>query len=127
VARASFPFLIPQEATMQIYTCTVYGYPGLDITVKSGDKVFAPTWDLVMGYKKGRISEAEYRRQYIALMRVSYREHKARWLEVLAMPEVTLCCYCKPGHFCHRTILAELLAAAGKANDIPVELCGERE
>ena len=116
---------------MQIYTCTVYGYPGLDITVKSGDKVFAPTWDLVMGYKKGRISEAEYRKQYIELMRASYRKNKARWLEVLAMPEVTLCCYCpwpdgKQQPFCHRFILAELLAAVGKANNIPVELCGER-
>ena len=114
---------------MKIYTGTVrrfHGPSNLDITVKSGDKVFAPTWDLVMGYKQGRISEAEYRKQYVELMRASYRKNKARWLEVLAMPVVTLCCYCRPGEFCHRTILAELLAAVGKANDIPVELCGER-
>ncbi len=114
---------------MQIYTGTVYGYKAadaLDITVKSGDKVFAPTWDLVMAYKKGRISEAQYREHYFRLMRTSYREHKARWLEVLAMPVVTLCCFCRPGEFCHRTILAELLAIVGKANNIPVELCGER-
>ncbi len=115
---------------MKIYTGTLRGRPWkgkLDITVKSGDKVFAPTWEMVLMYKAGRLSEAEYREHYFRLMRTSYREHKARWLEVLAMPEVTLCCYCRPGAFCHRTILAELLAIVGKANNIPVELCGERE
>jgi uncharacterized protein YeaO (DUF488 family) len=114
---------------MKIYTGTVYGYKGkdaLDITVKSGDKTFAPTWPMVDGVKHGVISEEEYTKLYKALMRHTYLKNKARWMDVLAMPEVTLCCFCKPGYFCHRTILAELLAAVGKAHDIPVELCGER-
>jgi uncharacterized protein YeaO (DUF488 family) len=114
---------------MRIYTGSVRRFHGpskLDITVKSGDKTFAPTWDLVMAYKKGHIAWAEYRERYTTLMRASYREHKARWLEVLGMDCVTLCCYCRPGEPCHRTILAEFLAAVGKANNIPVELCGER-
>jgi len=32
----------------------------VDITVKSGVKAFAPTWDMVMGYKRGTLSIEEY-------------------------------------------------------------------
>lgn len=40
---------------MKVFT-SQYKYKGknrFDITVKSGDKTFAPTWEMVMGYKKG--------------------------------------------------------------------------
>ena len=113
---------------MKIHTSTIRyaGQDRLDITVKSGDRAFAPTWEMVMGYKNGSISATEYRKLYIALMRVSYVEHKQRWLEVLGMDNVTFCCYCRAGDFCHRAILAELFAAVGKANNVPVEVCGER-
>jgi uncharacterized protein YeaO (DUF488 family) len=91
-----------------------YGGPDrLDITVKSGDKTFAPTWDMVMGLKRGVISEAQYRQQYLELMRASYRRHRKRWDVVLAMKECTLVCYCKSGEFCHRLILAEILVKLG--------------
>ena len=113
---------------MKIHTSTVRyaGRDRLDVTVKSGDKVFAPTWDMVMGYKKGSISWEEYTRQYTALMRQSYARNTARWLEVLAQDEVTLVCYCRDDEECHRRLLAEMLAAVARKHDIPVEVCGER-
>lgn len=83
--------------------------PVLDITVKSGDVTFAPTWALVMGYKNGEISDDEYRHQYLELMRLSMRDNSERWSEVLTGDQVVLACYCKPYTFCHRLILAELL------------------
>lgn len=97
----------------------------LDVTVKSGDRVFAPTWPMVMGYKNGTLSEAQYTADYVSLMTSSYRENKERWLEVLNMGEVTLLCYCKPGAFCHRTILAQLLEATGPSLGIEVVNEGE--
>lgn len=115
---------------MNIYTSTVRSLSSLqasgkyslvlDITVKSGDKVFAPIedprnpWDLVMGYKQGTISVEEYTERYTALMRKSYKENKARWLELLSYESVVLCCYCPPGDFCHRTLLAEMLVKVGQ-------------
>jgi uncharacterized protein YeaO (DUF488 family) len=114
---------------MKIYTSTVYGYGGpdkLDITVKSGDPVFAPTWEMVMGYKSGKVSESEYTQAYTSLMRLSWQRHRDRWLEVLAMEEVTLVCYCKPGDFCHRRLLAIFLAAVAEYFNMPVEVCGEK-
>ena len=118
---------------MKIYTSTVQGYKGpdkLDITVKSGDQVFAPTWRMVREYKAGKLSEEDYRLEYLKLMRVSFWNNQDRWLEVLQMPEVTLVCYCpaKNGKlpFCHRYLLAEILEAVAKHQGIEVEVCGER-
>jgi len=110
----------------------------LDITVKSGDRAFAPTWKMVMGTRnswEGRISQEEYTRQYYDLMRQSYRQNRGRWDEVLAMNEVILACYCRAGSFCHRYLLKDMLMKRGavyvreiKAHrdisvDSPVNLC----
>ncbi len=113
---------------MKIHTSTVRyaGQDRLDITVKSGDQAFAPTWDMVMGFKNGTISWEEYERQYTALMRQSYAQNTARWLAVLALDEVTLVCYCRDDQECHRRLLAAMLAAVAKKHNIPVEVCGER-
>ncbi len=100
---------------MDIYTSRVGvdDKDALDITVKSGDKVFAPTWDMVMGYKNGKIDEDEYRESYVSMMRDSYIENTYRWLELLDRNRVVLQCYCSIGSFCHRYILAELLEECG--------------
>ena len=57
---------------LKVYTAQ-YGYRGkdrLDITVKSGDRTFAPTWDMVMDYKSGKITQEEYTEMYYDLMRM---------------------------------------------------------
>lgn len=85
----------------------------LDTTVKSGDKVFAPTWEMVMGVKQGRMSENDYTREYYEMMRESYRQNRQRWDEVLGMEEVILACYCRPDTFCHRYLLRDMLVKCG--------------
>ena len=49
----------------------------LNTTVKSGIKAFAPTWDMVMGHKQGKISDEEYTKLYYALMRESWKKARA--------------------------------------------------
>lgn len=83
--------------------------PVLDITVKSGDSTFAPTWEMVLKYKAGEMSEAEYMEHYQRLMRVSQDLYDQRWKEVLAYDTIALACYCRPGNFCHRQILKDLI------------------
>ena len=85
----------------------------LDITIKSGKKIFAPTWNMVWDYKKGRITKAEYTRQYYELMRKSYKEHRSEWEALLSQESVTLTCYCRAGEFCHRILLAKILEELG--------------
>lgn len=85
----------------------------LDTTVKSGDKTFAPTWEMVMGHKQGKISDEEYVQKYYDMMRDSYQENRHRWDETLSMEEVILACYCRPDSFCHRYLLKEMLVKCG--------------
>jgi uncharacterized protein YeaO (DUF488 family) len=97
----------------------------LNITVKSGDKVFAPSWDLVRAYKDKEISEEEYTEHYLNMMRLSWRRDHARWIEVANLDSVTLLCYCKSGDFCHRTILADMLIKVAESLDIKATYEGE--
>ncbi len=97
----------------------------LDATVKTGDTVFAPSWEIVTDVKSGRITEEEYTDKYTAQMRVSYKSHKFHWLEQLKQEHIAIACFCTPGAFCHRHILAKMFEAVGKVNDIPVDLLGE--
>lgn len=85
----------------------------LDITVKSGDKTFAPTWDMVMGFKQGKITETEYIRLYLESMRKSFKENRQRWEEIFGMTDVVLACYCKTEDFCHRHILRHIFCKLG--------------
>jgi uncharacterized protein YeaO (DUF488 family) len=102
------------------------GEDRVDVTVKSGEKVFAPTWDMVMGHKRGTISDEEYTEAYYAMMRQSYIENFDVWIELCSKDEVTLVCFCPKGAFCHRVLLATLLEKVCKFHDIPFEYMGER-
>ena len=83
--------------------------PVVDITVMTGNPVFAPTWDMLKQYKSGQMNAATYQALYLNLIRETYQTHRQDWLSLLAMPSVALACYCRPGVFCHRHILKEAL------------------
>jgi len=102
---------------MNIYTSTlrrggkVKGIP-LDISVKTGDKTFAPSWKIVMDHKSGKITDKEYKKIYLAMIQRSFWENYDRWLEVMMYEEVTFLCYCpRNPKFCHRLILPEFIIA----------------
>ena len=97
----------------------------VDTTVKSGDSVFAPTWPMVTAYKDGSLSESDYTKQYIELLRSSYREHRGDWLELLKLERAAIACYCKAGAFCHRMLLRDALEKVALANNLPFEYKGE--
>ena len=102
--------------SVKIYTGTIYWYKGsdkYDITVKTGDKIFAPSWDMVKGYKSETISNKEYIKLYSRLMVKSYNDHRHVWESILNMNEITFCCYCRPGDFCHRVLLAKYFEKLG--------------
>lgn len=76
-------------------------------------KELAPSESLLTGYKAGRISIEEYKKQYLQQL------EKVRWTEVLHRLEkyapdgAVLCCYEKPSDFCHRHILSEYMRESG--------------
>lgn len=104
------------------------GRDGLDITVKSGKgigKLFAPTWDMVMGVKQRRITVAEYTERFLNLLRERYRQDEAAFIDVLKWEQVVLLCYCRPGEFCHRHLVVNVLEKVAKAKGLPFERGGE--
>lgn len=92
----------------------------LDITVKGRHPIgsaFAPTWNIVMGHKEGRITDEQYTEVYWQLMRKSWQNNRGIWNTLLKdTKEVVLLCYCRPGNFCHRLVLANIFEKMGAVN-----------
>lgn len=99
--------------------------PFLDTTVKSGDRVFAPSWDIVTKVKAHEITPEQYTEQYTRMMRNSYVQNHARWMEVCQMERVAISCYCPEGVFCHRHVLADMFAQVCRKHKIEFKLEGE--
>lgn len=101
---------------LKVYT-SQYNYNGecrLDITVKTGLQMFAPTWEMVWGVKKEEsYSHEKYTKEYYKKMRKSYKEHREYWNWLLNQDKVVLVCFCKAGDFCHRLLLADILVKLG--------------
>ena len=105
---------------LKVYT-SQFRYSGtdrMDITAKNKTP-FSPTWEMVKDYKAGAISQSQYRDMYFELMVDSLGRNFRFWSDVLYLPRVTLVCYCAPGEFCHRVLMAKYLEFLG------AEYCGE--
>lgn len=93
----------------------------LNITRKSGDPVFAPSWPLLktaLDRRKAGLPKTEadwktYAASYLREMAVSYDAHRAHWDALLARQRVVLTCYCTDPNRCHRRILARVLVKLG--------------
>lgn len=100
--------------TVQLTYCRGLSLPIVDVTVKSGIKAFAPTWDIVMGVKQGKITQQQYTERYLNLMRRSYKANPVEWsMLVESTIPFLIGCYCNPDDFCHRFILADILQKLG--------------
>lgn len=73
------------------------------------NRLLAPSWELVDGIKKGKITEAQYTEQYRQKLD-ALGEQKI--LSVLHEGDVLLC-WEATGKFCHRHILADWLKEHG--------------
>ena len=100
---------------MRVYTAQ-YRYSDenrVDITVKSGMKIFAPDWKMVIDVKSGAITEEEYTKKYYGKMRLSYKNNRTEWDNFMKRDSVVLVCFCKAGTFCHRYLLANIFVKLG--------------
>ena len=100
------------------------GVPFLDVTVKSGDKQFAPTWDFLMKYKTDQDEDA-YTEKFIPLMRENFKNNKQYWLDILSKDSLAIGCYCAKGKFCHRKLLVDIFKKICEYYNIEFEYMGE--
>lgn len=89
------------------------GVPLLDTTVKSGVPWLAPTWDMVMGVKKGRLSEQAYTEAYNEILDYTFFHSPHLWDDLFRHSHLAVGCYCQAHTFCHRYLLAEFLQKVG--------------
>lgn len=68
-------------------------------------KLLAPTWDLVINYKKQNITKEQYSNLYIELL--LKRNITAEYIIETLPNGARLLCYESPGDFCHRRVLAK--------------------
>jgi uncharacterized protein YeaO (DUF488 family) len=110
---------------LKIWTAQ-YQYKGedrIDITAKSAVypwNVFAPTWEMVMEYKrmvqKGRAAEAEsiYVKRYTHIIEQAWKTHHQQLSGLIKSDKtITLVCFCRSGDFCHRVPLAKHFETLG--------------
>ena len=83
--------------------------PLVDTTVKTGDPRLAPTWGMVLGIKRGEMSEAAYTEAYQDILNYWWFQDPQFWDELLSNPVLAFGCYCKAGEFCHRHLLVDFL------------------
>jgi len=85
----------------------------IDITVKNNkNHVLAPTWDIVLGLKNGRIGWNEYKRRYINLLYDRLEKRYDEFLNILKIAEkkdIVLVCFCADERYCHRILAKEFL------------------
>ena len=117
---------------MDIYTAQ-YKYSGddrVDITVK-GDQypgnILAPTWEMVRGLQKQKLTQWDYTTQYFSLLIHRSWVMSAMFqsaMRDLTTPreQMTLVCFCPSGEFCHRILAARMLENMGVGKYI-----GERQ
>lgn len=114
---------------LHLYTAQIGKYKGpdaYDVTVKSGDINFAPTWDIVKAWKAGKITWENYSQCYRELMLRSYKRNQRAWQEILEKGVLTLLCYCRADDHCHRFLLADFLSKLVEKSGINVINEGER-
>lgn len=78
--------------------------------------IFAPSWDLLMGYKSGELDWPTYTQRYIEEMRQAYKTHKGEFVNLARkLPDLELVCWCCNSKEktrkkeCHRFLLIDIL------------------
>ena len=97
----------------------------LDITAKTGSKLFSPDFNVVMQYKKGFVSEEEFSKIYLQRMKFSLEHNPLEWETLFNYEKVALACYCASGKFCHRLLFAEIMKEYLEDNNVEITLHGE--
>ena len=83
--------------------------PMLDTTIKSGEELLAPTWGMVIGHKKGVLSDEQYEELYFELLAERYVAFPDFFEWLVSRDVIALGCYCPAGKFCHRLLIVKFL------------------
>lgn len=80
-----------------------------DITVKTGDQDFSPTWNMLKALRSGEMTEAQYAEKYNSSIDWVKENKPEVWAKFLGTKNMAIGCYCTPGAFCHRLLFVDHL------------------
>jgi len=106
---------------MILYTSQFYykGDDRLDITYRA-NHILSPSKNIVTDFKYNNLPESVYERLYIQRITRHFKTRRVEVKRFLALPQVTIVCYCPSNKFCHR-----FLAAKWLVQEFDVEYKGE--
>ncbi len=119
---------------MELYTVSLSQWrkakaldiPLIDITVKSGLRVFAPDESVLWAYKRGEVTDERYTELYLARLGEQFRTQPEAFQSFLEQEgKVAVACYCAAGKFCHRHLFVDFIAELGDNNGYSVTIKGE--
>lgn len=105
----------------------------IDCTLKSGvyycgERWLAPTKNLLWAYKEGAITEEQYEKEYLSIMRERYTRDRQWFVDFCnTKNSLAIACYCKGGGFCHRYLLIKIFDQICGHYNIPYTYKGELE
>lgn len=121
--------------SIEVYTIQLWKHRRLnqtdivfvDVTWKSGDRMFAPTAEILFPYKSKMINENEYINAYNQLTYERFLRNPDYWIDLLSYELFAVACYCRADKFCHRYLLIDNLRALCKMLGIEFHYGGEIE
>lgn len=97
----------------------------IDITLKSGDRRFAPDSQLFNDYRYNGLSDQDYKDRFTNLMRQRYRQDPYLFDELLGRDKIALACFCGGDKPCHRYLVEDMMSKVAKSRNINYEYKGE--
>lgn len=87
---------------------------GLDVTAKSGKELgknFAPTWDMIVRYRQGKLTDSEYTKLYLNILsNINEQVYEDLYKYGLDNDnKINFICYCHDDKFCHTYLLMDFL------------------
>ena len=101
---------------LEVYTAdtTYEGDDRVDVSVNSGQFIFAPPKHLIFDYRFGKITGNQFQKAYIACLAKSYMNQRYTWDTLLRGNRIVLVCSCNAkGKACHRHVIIQFLKELG--------------
>jgi len=108
------------------WICRQYGIELIDVSNGNGLSMFVPSSDSYWNWKRGIISNEEFRFQYLIKMRKSWNEKRQDWIDFMSQRHpMAIATYETSDLFSHRHVLKDVFEMLCENNQIEFYYYGE--
>jgi hypothetical protein len=107
---------LKKKSDIKIYLAdTSYDGEGkIDVSFNGGNPVFTPPKHALLDCKLGKLSPAQFQKQYLKFLENSFIQHQYTWDKMLDSGKIVLVCSCNGADKnCHRQVLIKFLKLFG--------------